>query len=100
MTGYRLVTARCTSGREPSTRPQPAVHAPIVRGRLTAPQRRRAMRAIPLSELRPGAVLAGPVRSPRGLILLQPNVVVTERHIDLMHRHGLELVVAEDVPDV
>jgi HD-GYP domain-containing protein (c-di-GMP phosphodiesterase class II) len=58
------------------------------------------MRAIPLSELRPGAVLAGPVRSPRGLILLQPNVVVTERHIDLMHRHGLELVVAEDVPDV
>jgi hypothetical protein len=52
------------------------------------------MRGVPLSELKPGTVLTAAVHSPRGPVLLQSNVVLTERHIDLMQRHGLGVVAA------
>lgn len=56
------------------------------------------VRAIELSDLRPGAALAGPVMNPAGLVLLQPSVVVTERHLALLRQHGLSKLLTDDRP--
>ena len=56
------------------------------------------MRTLTGAELRPGMVLGGAVRTASGRLLLRPNVPLTDRHVELLRRHGLAAVVNEPRP--
>src|SRR5436309_13527960 len=54
------------------------------------------MRRIAVGELEPGVVLARAVYSERGELLLNADVVLTERYIDLLRERGFSTVFVAD----
>src|SRR2546425_1096086 len=54
------------------------------------------MRRVAVDELEPGVVLARAVYSERGELLLNADIVLTERYIDLLRERGFSTVFVAD----